>query len=170
MCKYYNTITDIAEIPNYNYEGYIWMSNENKPDTIKPIKDIQKELTSTNPYIVEGNLYSEDKNISISIKNTGEGIHIMQFDIGEAEEDQNNQEVKKSQENNKSEDNSKEGNSPKPRIVLQDQIYIANGLGEIKVKFKQAWIAENDENCVGMPVLQPAWRAFVGFEPKIKED
>lgn len=138
--NYYTGLELLSEIPDYNYVGYIWMSNSDHP---KPIESKNKIPATTNPYVVEGNLYCEDKEISISIKNTGEGYIIGQIDLKKANLDKT--------------------------IELKPQTYISHRLHKSKkVNFKQAWIAEKDEMCEGMKVLQPAWRAFEGFDQAIE--
>lgn len=134
--NYYTGLELLSEIPDYNYVGYIWMSDNDRPELIT---DKTKIPTKNNPYVVEGNLYCEEKGISISIKNTGEGYIIGQIDLKKAMADK--------------------------AIELKPQMFFSHRLNPVKeVNFKQAWIAEKDEMCGGMHVLQPAWRAFVGFD------
>lgn len=48
------------------YEGYLWYSNQPKPELKTKIT---KKDFSDLPFIVEGNLYSSNEKISINIKN-----------------------------------------------------------------------------------------------------
>ena len=67
-------------------------------------------------------------------------------------------------------------------IKWTSQCYISHRLKDVnRITFLQAWIAKPDFNCAGeinergeiidagMNVLQPAWRAFVGFGDKSNE-
>ncbi|MFA8436809.1 MAG: TIGR04423 family type III CRISPR-associated protein [Marinifilaceae bacterium] len=146
MNKYYKVIDKLSDIPSdKEFIGYYWMSNQDAPEQvdgkfINP-QESSNPQKSNNPYIVEGNLYCEEEGVSISIRNTGDEVRITQFNVAEAKA------------------------ANKEIIQLVPQSYIAHRLpGKKKVCFQQAWIAEPDANCEGMPVLQPAWRAFVGFD------
>lgn len=149
--EYIGTVNKLEDIDkSKRYVGYYWMSNSNKPK--KVVGTLENELPftnakeTTNPYIVEANLYCNE-GFSISVKNTGEKPIVTQIMV------------------------SKEDKGDGVSIKIENQDYIAHRLPGIeKVCFKQAWIAEPDENCEGMDVLQPAWRAFIGFEPKEKEN
>lgn len=137
MTEYCEKINDFSHIPNIEYVGYIWMSDKSAPQAISNINELP---TTTNPYIVEGNLYCKEKDISISIRNTGDKLFITKIDLNAAENDAS--------------------------VILEPQTFIAHRApnNHKKVCFKQAWIAEKDDYCEGMHVLQPAWRAFVGFD------
>ena len=88
-----------------------------------------------NPFIVEGYLYSKSENRSISIRHTDKGYHIGEIDLNNLSNIQTSEECIKSH-----------------RIDSNPAL-----------KFKQAWLAQEDPNCAGMEVLKPIWKAFVGF-------
>lgn len=159
--KYIGNINNLEQIDkSKNYVGYYWMSDSSTPKKIEGNLENESPFTTieedANPYIVEANLYcDESKSFSISIKNTGEKPIVTQIMV------------------------SKDDEGDGTTIKIEDQDYIAHRLtGVKKVCFKQAWIAKPDFYCAGkkdetgkitnhgMQVLQPAWRAFVGFEPK----
>ena len=51
------------------YEGYLWMSNENKPRIFTPAAVIDRTLLEgLNPFVAEGYLYNKEQGVSISIK------------------------------------------------------------------------------------------------------
>ena len=51
------------------YEGYLWMSNENKPRIFGPAAVIDRTLLEgLNPFVAEGYLYNKEQGVSISIK------------------------------------------------------------------------------------------------------
>jgi CRISPR type III-associated protein (TIGR04423 family) len=123
-----------------SYVGYIWPSNCNKP-VVKEF-DLVKYNDGSNPFIVEGQLYSKIAEKSYSIKYV-DGQHIVvEYDLKQL---------------------------PKDYDV---KTYIPHRIdGVSKIIFKQYWRPRKDELCEGMEVLLPAAYVFVGFEyNKEKED
>ncbi len=116
-----------------NYQGYYWYSNKPKPQLVEKIS---KEIFTTLPFIVEGNLYCAEKNISISIKNIDGEYHIYQADLNGLAKDQK---------------------------TVQE--YIAHDLeGVKKIKMLHYWEeSEPDELLANMTTLIPSWQAFAGF-------
>jgi CRISPR type III-associated protein (TIGR04423 family) len=135
-----NKQINITEIPkDKNYEGYLWMSDAKKPQT----DSFDKWLNiadNNNPFIVEGQLYSEEVKKSYSIKYV-DGKHIVvEYDLNKIPDNwiSEDSDVKK---------------------------FIPNRLGKVsKVLFRQYWKPEKDELCEGMETLVPAAYVFVGFE------
>ena len=138
----FNKVYYKLEIPNLEYEGYIWFSDKDNPEIFDNVKvketKFLKEI-ELNPFIVEGNLYSKDKNISISIKH---------FDCGYVIS-----EVKWDIISDASESELKE--------------YLANPVFKEfdikKLKFRELWSEEPDELCEYLPVLVPTCVGFIGF-------
>ena len=129
----------INDISAQKYEGYVWLSNAEKP-IILPNKefDFSQYSEKSNPFIVKALLFNEGK--SITIRHTGK-YHINEFDL-----------------KNYSDEN------------LIDVQYLPHRLdGVEKVKFKQLWLPEKDENCEDMEVLKMNALVFTGFEPKNKK-
>ncbi|MDO9154290.1 MAG: TIGR04423 family type III CRISPR-associated protein [Paludibacter sp.] len=127
----HNKLTDI---PNYSYEGYIWMSDKNKP-TVLNNGSFDFSKISINPFIIEGLLYSKKENISIHIQHTGE-YQIFEYHL----------------------------NDYTPDSFVEKE-YLPHRLENVsKVKFKQIWLPEQDENCVGMEVLILKSIVFCGFK------
>ena len=62
------------------FEGYCWYSNASKPIVFND-EILTKDLFTLLPFIVEGNLYSEEKGISINIKNIDGDYLITQAQI-----------------------------------------------------------------------------------------
>ena len=62
------------------FEGYCWYSNASKPRVFNN-EILTKDLFTLLPFIVEGNLYSEEKGISINIKNIDGDYLITQAQI-----------------------------------------------------------------------------------------
>jgi len=123
-----------------DYEGYLWMSDETRPETKLLHTKLEKISDSSNPFIVEGQLYSKQKNKSYSIKYV-DGKHIViEYDL-------------KSVPNN---------------WVFEQKKYISNIKNDenknSKIKIQLYWKPEIDELCENMPVLIPAAYVFTGFE------
>lgn len=125
---------NIEEIDfNLNYEGYLWYSNDKKP---VQRTSISKDDFRLLPFIIEGNLFSKEKGISISITYRDGEYFIYSVDLKNLKEDQ-----------------------------ITNQEFIAHDLvGIEKIKMLQYWEeSEPDELLAGMKTLTPSWRAFTGF-------
>lgn len=120
------------------YEGYYWYSNQSKPEVVLNHK-LSKDIFTTLPFIVEGNLYSKSKEISISIKNIDGEYRIYQANVK---------------------------GLPKPRLTENE--YITHDLDGIeKIKIIHFWKdGRADPLLENMKTLIPAWQAFVGFIKK----
>lgn len=133
MNKKYNTI---SEIPERNYQGYVWLSDQEKPfilpgDTF----DFSTVKENENPFIIEALLYAKDENISVSVKHTGKH-HIHEIDLKDL---------------------------PKGAELREIQ-YLPHRLDRVeKLNFKQLWFPEPDESCEGMEVLKMKALIFTGF-------
>jgi len=129
----------INEIKSRKYEGYVWLSNADKPIVLpKEEFDFSTIKENDNPFIVEALLYCKEENVSVTIRHTGK-YHINEFDLN----------------------NLQEG------AVLEKVQYLPHRLDNIeKVNFKQLWLPEKDENCLNMEVLKMKALIFTGFELK----
>ncbi len=126
----HNKLTDI---PNYSYEGYIWMSDENKPKVLNN-ESFDFSKIKTNPFIIEGLLYSKTENISIHIQHAG-NYQIFEYHLNDY---------------------------AKSNIVEKE--YLPHRLEHVsKVKFKQIWLPEPDKICEGMEVMTLKSIVFCGF-------
>lgn len=117
-----------------DYEGYYWLSNSNKPIMSHKIsKDIFMEL----PFIVEGNFYAPEKEISISIKYLDGEYKIFQSELNAL---------------------------PANQITVDK--YLAHDLNGIKkIIMIQYWKESSPDPLLeGMTTLIPDWHAFSGFE------
>lgn len=142
MDTMHKKINHLNGIQNLQYSGYIWMSDKTKPELFD--NDIYDFSTiKINPFIIEANLFAVKEKISVSIKHLDGNYFILEIDLSNTEGSQ-----------------------------LTEYKYLANNaLQNIKkLIYKQYWIEENDSLCEGLPVLKPAWRAFVGFEKEEKND
>lgn len=138
-----------AEVP---YVGYYWMSDATDPvvlgdeDGQNPMcipPDLMDTLRNpdANPFVIEAQLYSPTHNLSIGIKYVDGKYVISSLQVPE-----------------------------NLSAALGDNItlkrYVAHRMPGRKLLFLQYWKEEKDPLCAGMPVLQPAEMAFVGFERK----
>ena len=140
----------IESIPSGSYVGYYWMSDAVDPVVVQNTDSstaarINSILSSenANPFVIEGQLYDEKSKISVSIKYVDGHYILNRYDVEENIEDV---------------DQRKQSS-----IVLKR--YVANRMPGLKLRFLQYWREQPDPLCCGMPVLQPAEKVFVGFEP-----
>jgi CRISPR type III-associated protein (TIGR04423 family) len=125
---------NINEIPDINYEGYLWYSDKTKPEIINSKKRFGKSMMKELPFVIEGNLWAEIEKISISIKNIDGEYQIFKYDLNSV------------------------------NIETNSQKYRAHDLGEVKeFTLYQHWVGEEDLLCEGMKTLVPSWTAFTGF-------
>jgi len=129
----------INDIKSRKYEGYVWFSDHEKPKVLhNESYDFSKHNNTENPFIIEALLYANDENISVSVKHTGK-YQIHEIDLNDLPEGADFQEIK----------------------------YLPHRLNGVKkVKFKQLWLPEEDENCNNWEVLKMKALVFTGFEPK----
>lgn len=130
-------MNNLSEIKNRKYSGYIWMSNAKQPKMLYS-EEFDFSTIGINPFIIEGLLYNEEENISITISHTGK-YHIHEFDLNDLPEG----------------------------AELEDIEYLPHRLNGVdKVCFKQLWVPEKDENCENWPVLKMKALIFTGFKLK----
>jgi len=136
---------NITKIPkNCKYIGYLWLSNCKTPEEYHSPSDISEFMKdiadNKNPFIIEGQLYSNEAKKSYSVKYI-DGEHIvLEYDLIEIPD--NWDDLKK--------DDLKK--------------FIPNRLSASKIVFMQYWEPQEDEFCQNMKVLKPAALVFLGFE------
>lgn len=132
----------VNTIESGNYCGYIWMSNKKMPEIING--NFTKLLdNTTNPFIIEGQLYDAEKGVSYSIKFVDGDYLILRFDVKKEDFNNKDNEIKE---------------------------FYANRIeGHKKLCFLQYWRSKKDEMCCDMDVLEPAELVFVGFNDKEDE-
>ena len=124
----------LDSLPNLNYQGYIWLSDADKPIVLQnEAFDFSK--ININPFIVEALLFNEEKEVSLHIQHTDKyhitEYHVNQFDVAD---------------------------------VVDIEFLPHRLVGVSKVKFKQIWIPQPDTNCAGMDVLNLKAIVFSGFK------
>ena len=128
----------ITEIPAYQYEGYLWYSDEERPVFISDSRPFKKEDLSGHPFVVEGALFSKDKNISITIRNLDGKYLIHQFDLNDI--------------------------TPETYQTIDHEWFVAKDQAR-KAQMVEVWQLEEDEHelCAKMPSFRPAFWIFKGF-------
>ena len=117
-----------------NYEGYVWMSNNNKPDIIDG--EYENELNpSANPFIIEAQLFNGTS--SYSVRYVDGRYHVLCYEVN-PEDLLDNDVISRTFQSHRME-------------------------GKI-LSFLEYWKEENDELCMDMPVLVPAVMVFIGFD------
>ena len=125
----------IKEIPDFDFEGYYWYSNERRPKRVLGGK-IDQSIFSDLPFVIEANFFSKKENVSIQVKNIDGDYYILQFNLSSIQD----------------------------HHLIDKQDYIAHDLVDIKkYKMMEAWEERSDELLEGMKTLVPSWTAFVGF-------
>ncbi|MDD3722728.1 MAG: TIGR04423 family type III CRISPR-associated protein [Lutibacter sp.] len=134
MLDFIKRYNSIKEIPNRNYEGYVWLSNEKKP-FILPDVSFDFSTVEANPFVVEALLFDKAENKSIHVQHTGE-YQIFEYDLQRIEE-----------------------SCIEKKEYLPHRLKDVKN-----VLFKQIWLPEEDENCAGFEVLKLKAIVFCGFK------
>jgi len=122
-------------------EGYLWWSNQQKPEPyVGDALDMCFDETK-NPFVIEGQLYDKEENMSYSIKYVDGQYLINKYKVG-------------------TNDFTNKDNESKS--------FLSNRMGSRWLKFLCYWEEKKDENCMGMPVLTFTKNVFVGFKEKEK--
>ena len=117
------------------YEGYLWMSNENKPRIFAPAAMIDRTLLEgLNPFVAEGYLYNKEQGVSISIKSPNGRPCAHRFLVNAAD------------------------------FQSKSVEYHAHRMDGKHLLFLRYWAAKPDGACLGMPVLTLDKMVFVGFK------
>ncbi len=117
-------------------EGYLWKSNQEKPEVFQG-KAIEVCLDeSTNPFVIEGQLYDIEKKESYCIKYV-DGQYLIKINKVEA---------------------------AKQTQVIEETDYLTNRMDNRWLRFLRYWEETADENCMGMSVLTLTKNVFVGFK------
>lgn len=137
-----HTLIKIDDIPDYNYEGYYWYSDQSAPEVVYPQRKLDfKEILTLLPFVVEGNFYAEQEKVSIQIRHIDGEYRSAQFDL-------------KGLENN--------SNYP-TRHYIAHRLKDEDEKSISKYKMMEAWEEMEDPLLEGMKTLKPTWAAFCGF-------
>jgi CRISPR type III-associated protein (TIGR04423 family) len=134
MDKVFQKIT-IEEIPDYEFQGYYWYSNQREPEYFLS-KKIDLSIFSKLPFVIEANFFAKNENVSIQVKNIDGNYYISLINL----------------------------NLISDPNLCDKQEYIAHDLGDVKkYKMIEAWEEKADDLLEGMNTLVPSWTAFAGF-------
>ena len=125
----------IDNIPAGRYQGYIWYSDQQKPQVLNDVPFDGLELTAGNPFIIEGQLLDTEERLSYSIHFVDGAYLAYRYNLDDL---------------------------PKDSPVLTYVASFADAPGALK--FISVWREEADPLCEGMQVLTPAENVFAGFE------
>ena len=127
------------EIKTAKYIGYLWKSDQQKPEVLQGDKEFCINLNDDEtPFIIEGNLWNKDTLTTISIKFVDGKYIIKTYTL--TDEDLKNSDT------------------------ITQKTFIPHRLeGVHLLKFMQFWKEEKDELCEGMITLVPDKLVFVGF-------
>ena len=138
----HTSIINIADLPDYEYEGYYWYSDQPAPKVVSPKEQLVfGELLTSLPFVVEGNFYADEEKVSIQIRHIDGEYHISKFDL-KGLQNHGNYTVKE---------------------YIAHRVKDADGVSVGRYKMMEAWEEQEDPLCEGMTTLKPAWAAFCGF-------
>ncbi len=143
----------MCKIESAKYEGYIWYSNQKAPnvyDGEKMVEEMVLDKYST-PFIIEGNLWDKEHNLSIMIRYVDGAYLIRRTKV--SEDVLNGTSCDAMLEKNLKVATTVKEYLPHPSIKDVDAL-----------RFLQYWEPKEDESCEGMPVLQPSKLVFIGFK------
>ena len=126
-------IEKITEIPKARYQGYIWRSDSDHPETFNGDKEYGGTPNpDENPFIIEGNLWDEATGASISIRYVDGRYYIHRTTLT-------------------------------PEELKNDKKYVAHRIGYKYLRCVQLWESRPDPMCENMEVLEPSKLVFIGF-------
>lgn len=132
-----------------NAQGYLWYSDQTEPETYnnKPVELILDE--KRNPFIIEGQLYSEEEKKSISIKFIDGKYIVKTYDF-----------------------NARRFIAPDSAVMTEGGVeqYIANSRLNLSqpLNFIRVWRTVKDNINDNWETLRPTGLVFKGFGTKIK--
>ena len=137
-------ISKLADIPDFQFTGYIWESDQTKPILLNN-QTFDFSNVKLNPFIIEAYLYAKAQNQSIAIKHIDGQYLITNIDLSEIDLN----------------------NIPKDSFIKHFYLCdpaVEKQNNEFKyMKFLEYFNHEIDELCANLKVLKPAWAAFIGF-------
>ncbi len=121
-----------------DWQGYICLSGSADITEITGGLPLFSGLEQKGNFIFEANLYSKEKDFSVSIRQLDDKWLVKEKDKP-----------------------LEKFNAGKEAFIEQKLISRMDGK---KMKFIELWQAEKDELCAGLDILKPKWIAFVGLE------
>ena len=129
----------VCSIPEGNYQGYIWLSDNKKEDVTVldggPCPGFSLD-PNKNPFIVEGNFYDKDKDVSYAVRYTDGNYIAYEYDCKQFDGD----------------------------IQLEKMVPVFTlNNGCRGLLFARIWVEKDDPYCLGFPCLEASDLVFVGF-------
>lgn len=142
------------KIDKATYEGYMWESDKTAPEIYHGKEEIDFSLTDgENPFIVEGQLYDRENNISISIRFVDGKYIITRFDGKHGIFINRN--------------GCKDNGIPQIKYETgEEELYIPNSAMQLDgkvLKFIRLWKEDTDDDSCGFQTLYPSGLVFKGF-------
>ena len=130
-------IISVSDFPSdIDFEGYLWFSDQSRPLVLRGEEVPGDIFNKILPFVIEGNLWSEERKLSIKIQNVDGQYLITSFDLNHSEED----------------------------FHLDEKKYLTHRLDGIReYRVVEAWEEKQDEYMENMKTLVPSWTAFKGF-------
>lgn len=126
------------------YEGYLWYSDSQEPQVLTGDQDFELDVEDAgNPFIVEGQLYSAETSVSLSIRYIDGAYHVASFTVKESELQQHAEDLVE---------------------------YRSLRMQGRTLRFWQIWKREKDPVCLGMETQVPSALVFIGFANSEKEE
>lgn len=125
------------KIEKARYEGYLWYSDSQLPMVLTGDKDFELDVENRqNPFIVEGQLYSAETSVSLSIRYIDGAYHVYRHEVKPSE----------------------------LQLHADDLVeYRSLRMQGRTLRFWQTWKRETDKACLGMDTLTPSALVFIGF-------
>ena len=124
-------------IEKARYEGYLWYSDSQEPTVLTGDEDFELDVEgSGNPFIVEGQLYSAETSVSLSIRYIDGAYHVARFTVKESELQQHAEDLVE---------------------------YRSLRMQGRTLRFWQTWKREKDKACLDMETQIPSALVFIGF-------
>lgn len=128
------------QIPDLNYQGYYWLSNAQTPIILRHEKINLQLFEKALPFIIEGNFYHKEEEISINVKFIDGDYKICQYNLKDYPR--------------------------KEYLCIGHLIEKGFPIYEMVEAWEEVINNESSEvdSLAGMVSLQPAWSAFAGFK------
>jgi CRISPR type III-associated protein (TIGR04423 family) len=133
---------ELKDIKKRKYQGYVWMSDQKKPLTLKGDKDFdfsETKYQTVNPFVIEALLWCENTKTSVHVRHTGRYV-INEFVLTDDD-------------------------------LKNEKFYIPHRLETSgrKARFCQIWEEKDDDLCEGFPVFTLKAIVFTGFANPSKQ-
>ena len=134
----------MQRIEKNKYQGYLWISNEEQPRLLNNEPFGQDLADNEVPFIVEGRLWCQENNTSVSIACIDGKYQVSCFKMDSIEQEWT----------------TTENYRPHKRLAAK---MAQNGMKGWKLSFRRLWKENNDPLCEDQVTLEPDALVFTGF-------